>query len=240
MEGSDLEDSQVALMPERSDGVEEVDIQEVKVEEVQTEEFVFVKKPVYDFFKRVFDVICSFLALVVLSPVFLIVAIVIMIDDFGNPFFVQERIGKDSKPFKMYKFRSMRLNAEKELEELLKHNEYADVHFKMEHDPRITRVGRFIRRTSIDELPQLLNVLKGDMSIIGPRPFIPAEQEQLPADRLLVKPGLSCYWQIEDTTKMTNEDQLELDYKYIRERSFGTDIKIIFLTVGVVFRKKNC
>lgn len=199
----------------------------------------FEKKPVYDFFKRVFDVVCSSLALIVLSPLFLIVAITIMIDDFGNPFFVQERTGKDSKPFRMYKFRSMKINAENELDELMKFNEYSDVHFKMENDPRITKVGKFIRKTSIDELPQLINVIKGDMSIIGPRPFVPSEQEQLPADRLLVRPGLSCYWQITDTMKMTNEEQLELDYKYIRERSFATDIKMIFKTVGVIFGKKN-
>lgn len=205
----------------------------------EDEGIAFEEKPVYDFFKRVFDVVCSSLALIVLSPLFIVVSIAIMIDDFGNPFFVQERTGKDSKPFQMYKFRSMKNNAENELNELMKFNEYAEVHFKMENDPRITKVGKFIRKTSIDELPQLINVIKGDMSIIGPRPFVPSEQGQLPADRLLVRPGLSCYWQIADTAKMSNEEQLELDYKYIRERSFATDIKMIFRTVGVVFGKKN-
>lgn len=205
----------------------------------EDEGIAFEEKPVYDFFKRVFDVVCSSLALIVLSPLLLVVSIAIMIDDFGNPFFVQERTGKDSKPFQMYKFRSMKNNAENELNELMKFNEYAEVHFKMENDPRITKVGKFIRKTSIDELPQLINVIKGDMSIIGPRPFVPSEQGQLPADRLLVRPGLSCYWQIADTAKMSNEEQLELDYKYIRERSFATDIKMIFRTVGVVFGKKN-
>lgn len=199
----------------------------------------YTPKPVYDFFKRVFDVVCSLIALIVLSPLLLVTAIVIMADDFGNPFFVQERTGKNSKNFKMFKFRSMRLHAEKELDSLMKFNEYADVHFKMENDPRITKVGKFIRRTSIDELPQLINVIKGDMSIIGPRPFVPSEQEQLPADRLLVKPGLSCYWQIADTAKMSVEEQLELDYRYIRERSFLIDIKIIFRTIGVVLGHKN-
>lgn len=121
----------------------------------------------------------------------------------------------------------------------MKHNEYTDVQFKMENDPRITPVGRIIRKTSIDELPQLINILKGDMSIIGPRPFIRSEQEQLPSDRLMVKPGLSCYWQISDTAKMSSEEQLELDYRYIRERSFITDIKLIFMTVVVVFTGKN-
>lgn len=210
---------------------------EIISEGVNTAEFK--EKPVYDFFKRAFDIVCSLLALIVLSPVFLITIIAIVADDFGNPFFVQERIGKDNKPFRMYKFRSMRLNAEKELAELMKYNEYSDVHFKMDKDPRITRVGKIIRKISIDELPQLVNVLKGDMSIIGPRPFIRSEQEQLPSDRLVVKPGLSCYWQVTNTIKMSNEDQLELDYKYIRERSFLTDIKIIFLTVKTIFGGKN-
>lgn len=221
-------------------GLEATKIREEQ-EAVQGEDegIAFEEKPVYDFFKRVFDVVCSSLALIVLSPLFIVVSIAIMIDDFGNPFFVQERTGKDSKPFQMYKFRSMKNNAENELNELMKFNEYAEVHFKMENDPRITKVGKFIRKTSIDELPQLINVIKGDMSIIGPRPFVPSEQGQLPADRLLVRPGLSCYWQIADTAKMSNEEQLELDYKYIRERSFATDIKMIFRTIGVVFGKKN-
>lgn len=219
-----------------------VDTYEAVCETTEYEEAVcngFEEKQVYEVCKRVFDVICSLIALVVLSPLFLIVSAVIMIDDFGNPFFVQERTGKNGRKFKMYKFRSMRVNAEKELASLMKYNEYSDIHFKMHDDPRITKVGKFIRKTSIDELPQLINILKGDMSIVGPRPFIPSEQKQLPDDRLLVKPGLSCYWQIADTAKMTNEEQLELDYKYIRERSFATDIKIIFLTIGVVFGKKN-
>lgn len=211
----------------------------VQLQEKADIKIQFAEKPVYDFFKRAFDIVCSLLALVVLSPVLLIVALVIVANDFGNPFFVQERIGKDSKAFKMIKFRSMYKDAEQRKAELMKHNEYADVHFKMENDPRITPVGRIIRKTSIDELPQLINVLKGDMSIIGPRPFIRSEQEQLPSDRLLVKPGLSCYWQIANTAKMSNEEQLELDYRYIRERSFAADMKLIFKTVAVVFTGKN-
>ncbi len=221
--------------------MDNLSVQEVQVNKAaDTEEKInFVEKPIFDLAKRVFDIICSALALIILCPVILIVAVIIMINDFGNPFFIQERIGKDSKPFKMIKFRSMYKDADKHKSELMQHNEYAAVHFKMENDPRITKIGHFIRKTSIDELPQLINILKGDMSIIGPRPFIRSEQEQLPQDRLLVKPGLSCYWQISDTAKMTNEEQLELDYKYIRERSFWTDIKIIFLTVKVVFTGKN-
>lgn len=205
----------------------------------ENEESIFCEKPVYDHIKRLTDIICALLGLTVLSPLLLITACAIAAEDFGSPFFIQERIGLHGKAFKMIKFRSMHRNAESELRSLLPRNEYKSVHFKMGDDPRITRVGRIIRPVSIDELPQLINVLKGDMSVIGPRPFIAAEQEQLPCDRLSVKPGLSCYWQIANTTKMSSEEQLELDYKYIRERSFLTDIKIIFKTVAVVIRGKN-
>ena len=199
----------------------------------------YKSKPVYEFFKRAADIIISLLCLTVGLPVYIIIAAVIIIDDFGNPFFVQERVGKDGKIFKMIKFRTMYKDAERRKTELFEQNEYSDVHFKMENDPRITRVGKFLRKTSLDETPQAINILLGDMSIIGPRPFIRSEQEQLPADRLTVKPGLSCYWQVSDTAKMSNDEQLELDYKYIRERSVVTDIKIIFLTFKVVFTGKN-
>ncbi|MDE6593775.1 MAG: sugar transferase [Oscillospiraceae bacterium] len=217
--------------------MEAVDLTKQKA--AANEKSEFCEKPVYDHLKRLFDIICSLLAIIVLSPLLIITAIAITAEDFGNPFFIQERIGHNGKNFKMIKFRSMHLNAESELEPLLPRNEYRSIHFKMENDPRITKVGRLIRPVSIDELPQLFNVLMGDMSIIGPRPFIASEQEQLPDDRLFVKPGLSCYWQIANTTKMSSEEQLELDYRYIRERSFPTDIKIILKTIVVVFKGKN-
>ncbi len=199
----------------------------------------YKSKPVYGFFKRVTDIVLSFLGITVLLPFHILVMLVIVVDDWGNPFFVQNRVGKNGKVFKMVKFRTMYKNANEMKISLQEQNECSEVHFKMKNDPRLTRVGRFIRRTSIDELPQLLNVLKGDMSIIGPRPFVECEQEQLPSDRLLVKPGLSCYWQCTDTTKMPIQEQLELDYRYIRERSFITDIKIVFMTVAVVMGMKN-
>lgn len=208
----------------------------------ETASVVFTKKPVYDFVKRVFDIVCSLFALIVLSPVLLIVAVIIMIDDFGNPFFVQKRTGKDSKVFKMYKFRSMRLNAESERNSLLSQNEADGPIFKITEDPRITKFGKFIRKTSIDELPQLLNVLKGEMSIIGPRPLPTYEQEacnEYQQQRLLVKPGLSCYTALDKDAHDDFDRWIELDMKYIRERSFATDIKIIFKTVGVVLGSKN-
>ena len=200
---------------------------------------VLKKKPVYDFLKRFGDILISLVALTCGLPIFIIIAVVIMIDDFGNPFFVQERIGKDGKAFQMFKFRTMFMHADEMKVDLMEENEYDSVHFKMSNDPRITRVGKFLRKTSLDELPQILNVLLGHMTIIGPRPFVRSEQDQLPSDRLLVKPGLSCYWQITDTVKMSNEDQLELDYKYIRNRSIGTDIKLIIDTLKMILGAGN-
>ena len=200
---------------------------------------VLKKKPVYDFLKRFGDILISLVALTCGLPIFIIIAIVIMLDDFGNPFFMQERIGKDGKAFQMFKFRTMFMNADEMKVNLMEENEYDSVHFKMSNDPRITRVGKLLRKTSLDELPQILNVLLGHMTIIGPRPFVRSEQDQLPSDRLLVKPGLSCYWQITDTVKMSNEDQLELDYKYIRNRSIKVDLEIIWATDMSVIKGSN-
>lgn len=199
-----------------------------------------LEKPVYEKLKRIGDVFCSAAALAVLSPVLVLTAGFIVLDDFGSPFYTQTRIGKDGKPFKIYKFRSMYCDADARREELLKENEGSGATFKMKKDPRITRVGSIIRKTSIDELPQLLNILKGDMSIIGPRPFIPSEQENLPADRLSVMPGLSCYWQIGGKNELSLAEQIALDRKYIKERSLWTDVKIVFKTMMHVLTGKNC
>lgn len=201
---------------------------------------IYTPKPIFDFFKRVFDVFASLICIVVGLPVYLIIAAVIIIDDPGNPFFAQERVGLNGKHYMCLKWRSMYMDAEARKAELAQQNEYDSVHFKMANDPRITRVGHFLRKTSLDETAQFLNILFNDMSFIGPRPFVVKEQDQLPSDRLAVKPGLSCYWQITDTTKMSTEEQLELDYKYIRERSVSTDLSLIFKTIMVVFKGKNC
>lgn len=200
----------------------------------------YKEKRVYSFIKRAFDITASLLALIVLSPLFLIVMLLIFVTDPGNPFFVQQRVGKDGKIFNIYKFRSMHKDAEKRKKDLLIHNEADGPTFKIENDPRITKIGSFIRKTSIDELPQLVNILKGEMSVIGPRPFVPSEQEKLPDQRLLVKPGLSCYWQIGGKNSLTVEEQLELDFKYIEDRSVATDLKIIFKTFAIVLRNDNC
>lgn len=200
---------------------------------------VYANKTVYHIIKRVLDVICSIVALIILSPLLLITAIAIFIDDPGPVLFKQIRIGKDNKPFKIFKFRSMKKNADALKAELMKQNEDKGANFKMDHDPRVTRVGQLIRKTSIDELPQLVNILKGDMAVIGPRPFIEEEQKNLPSDRLLVKPGLSCYWQIGGKNSLPLPEQIELDRKYIREESVFVDAKIVMKTMLLVFTRKN-
>jgi len=197
------------------------------------------KKPVYSFFKRFFDVVIAVLGLIVLFVPLLIVGLIIVIDSPGaSPIFVQKRVGKDGREFKLYKFRSMVPNADKLLETLLDKNEMEGPAFKIKDDPRITRVGRFIRKCSIDELPQLWNVIKGDMSLVGPRPPLPREVEQYTEGqhmRLAVIPGITCYWQVQpQRNSLSFEEWLELDLKYIKKRSFWTDIVILFKTIGAV------
>jgi len=200
---------------------------------------VLESKRVYWFFRRLQDIVFSSLALVVLSPLLLLTAAAIVLDDpKGGPIFKQIRVGRDGKEFCLYKFRSMCVDAEAKLASLLAQNEMDGPVFKIAEDPRVTRVGRLIRRVNIDELPQLVNILKGDMSIVGPRPALPREVAQygdFERQRLLVQPGLTCYWQVQPQRNKVNFHQwMELDIKYIRERSFWTDWRIIFRTVGVV------
>lgn len=200
-------------------------------------------KPVYDVCKRIFDLVMSVFALIVLSPVFLITAIAIKREDGGTVFFKQTRLTKGGKEFGMYKFRSMCPDAEQKLESLLDQNEMDGPAFKIEDDPRITKVGRFIRKTSIDELPQLFNIIAGDMSIIGPRPPLPREVEQYTPyqmHRLDVKTGLACYHECQGRSEDKNFDKwVESDLKYIRERSMLTDIKVILMTIQVVLTGKG-
>ena len=198
------------------------------------------RKPFYDFIKRAFDIFVALMCLTVGLPVYLIMILAIIIDDPGNPFFVQERVGLNGRTFRMVKLRTMYKDAEKMKTELMGENEYDCVHFKMKNDPRITRVGRFLRATSLDETAQAINILLNHMSVVGPRAYIRSEQQNLPDDRLQVKPGLTCYWQITDTTQMSYDNQLELDYKYIRERGIRTDLKLIWKTICTVLGAKNC
>ena len=200
-------------------------------------------KPGYEICKRIFDVLMSALALIILSPLFLITAVAVWLQDGGKPIYSQIRLTKGGKEFRMYKFRSMRVDAEALLDELMDQNEMTGPAFKMKDDPRITPVGRFIRKTSIDELPQLINIIKGDMSIIGPRPPLPREVAQYTEyqkHRLDVKTGLACYHECMGRSDSNDFDEwVESDLKYIRERSFLTDLKVIFLTIKVVITGKG-
>ncbi|WP_270772559.1 sugar transferase [Intestinibacter bartlettii] len=197
----------------------------------------------YLFIKRSIDIICSLAGIIVLSPVFLIVAVLIKIEDpKGSIFFCQERNGQHPNTFKMYKFRSMVHNAEELLKDLQHKNEQTGPAFKMADDPRITKVGKFIRKTSLDELPQLFNVLKGDMSLVGPRPPIPREvREYNPyqMQRLLVKPGLTCIWQVSGRNNIGFDEWVDMDLEYIKTRNLLLDIKLILKTVKVLFGDSN-
>lgn len=203
-------------------------------------EEVLRKKKSYWHFRRTQDILLSGLALLVLWPVIAIFALIIWIESPGaSPIFVQDRVGYNGKVFRFYKLRSMIPNAEAKLVELLNKNEMEGPAFKIKEDPRITKVGRIIRKTSIDELPQLWNILKGDMSIVGPRPPLPrevAQYDEYQMQRLYITPGLTCYWQIQPhRNDLSFDEWVELDLKYMQERSFGTDWKIILGTFAAVF-----
>jgi exopolysaccharide biosynthesis polyprenyl glycosylphosphotransferase len=194
-------------------------------------------------FKRAIDITGSLVGLILLSPMFVIVAILIKLEDpKGSVLFYQTRIGKNEKPFRMYKFRSMVSNAEEKLKELLVHNEIEGAMFKMKNDPRITKIGKFIRKTSIDELPQLINVLRGEMSLVGPRPPLVrevAEYTDYDKLRLTVKPGCTGLWQVSGRNELSFKEMVELDLKYIQNRSIGFDLKIIFKTFKVLLGAKD-
>ena len=192
--------------------------------------------------RRAQDIVFSLLALILLAPLALLISLAIVLDSPGDgAIFRQRRVGRDGKLFWLYKFRTMCPDAEEQLNELLSQNQMDGPVFKIKGDPRITRVGRFLRKTSLDELPQLLNVLQGEMSIVGPRPALPREVElysDYQRQRLYVTPGLSCYWQIAPhRNEMSFDEWVALDLKYIQERSFWVDWKIIFLTVRAMLMK---
>lgn len=191
--------------------------------------------------KRCFDLCCASIALVVLSPVILLTMLAIFVEDpHSSPIFIQDRVGRKGKIFKFYKLRSMYTGAEKRLDELLAQNEFNGKAFKIKDDPRITRVGRFIRNSSIDELAQLVNIVKGDMSIVGPRPPLPREYEtydEYEKQRVIVTPGLTCFWQVYPKRHdISFDDWVALDVKYIEERSAWVDLKLIAKTMLTVFK----
>ena len=208
----------------------------------QKEEIVNDTK-IYLILKRFMDIVGATIGLILTSPIMLIVALLIKLEDPKGPImFTQERNGQYPKTFKMYKFRSMYVDAEERLQELMHLNEQSGPAFKMKDDPRITKVGKFIRKTSLDELPQLINVLKGEMSIVGPRPAIPREVKlynDYQMQRLLVKPGLTCIWQVSGRNNIGFEEWVELDIEYIKTRSLWLDIKLIFKTIPTLLGDEN-
>lgn len=199
------------------------------------------KKPVYGFFKRVVDIFGSLFLIIVLSWLLLILAVLVKCTSKGPILYVSKRVGKDGKLFNFYKFRSMRVGADKELDSLLAQNETGGITFKMKDDPRVTKFGKFIRKTSLDELPQLFNILNGSMSFVGPRPALPREVGQYndyQKQRLLVKQGLTCIWQCSGRSTTTFDEQIEMDLEYIQKRGFFFDIWILIKTFfAVIFGK---
>jgi exopolysaccharide biosynthesis polyprenyl glycosylphosphotransferase len=193
--------------------------------------------------KRIFDITASGLLLLLLGPLFALIAILVKIEDGGPMFFLQTRVGQFGREFKMYKIRSMCLDAEQRLKEILEKNHHKEgVTFKLKDDPRITRVGKWLRKFSLDELPQLYNVLIGDMSLVGPRPPLPREVSKYSLAhrrRLAVKPGITCIWQISGRAEIDFSGQVQLDVDYIESQDFWVDFKILARTVPAVLSGKG-
>ncbi len=193
----------------------------------------------YNVIKRAFDITASLLALIILSPVFLVLAILIKLDSPGPVLYVSDRVGLYGKVFKFYKFRSMRTDADEIYNELLETNETGGPTFKMKDDPRVTKIGKFIRKYSLDELPQFYNILKGDMSFVGPRSPLVREVElydKRAMRRLNVVGGLTCYWQYRGRSSIDFEGMVNLDLQYIKDRGILTDLKILFRTIPAVLK----
>lgn len=222
--------------------------QEQVLEEVLVDEWYDTEKekPIFFFIKRCIDIILSLLGLIILSPVFLLIAILIKKEDHGNVFYKHKRIGHMNKDIYIYKFRSM-TNKYKTFDEFYQtlsdeQKQEWDENFKLENDPRITKIGKFIRKTSLDELPQIINILKGDMSIIGPRPVVNDEVEKYgnqKAKFLSIKPGLTGYWAANGRSATTYEDRIKLELYYIDHCSLLLDIKIFFKTILSVLKKEG-
>lgn len=209
--------------------------------ETNFSDFKFKKKYIYSFFKRFFDILLSFLGIILLSWLFLILAILVKLTSKGPVFYVSERIGKNQKPFKIYKFRSMKDGADKEFDSLLAKSDREGT-FKMKNDPRITKFGKFLRRTSLDELPQLFNVLNGSMSLVGPRPVVQRELDIMTEEqkmRFLVRQGVTCIWQVSGRADTSFDEQLELDLKYLKKRGFFYDIWLLIRTIPAVICHKG-
>lgn len=200
------------------------------------------KRKIYYFLKRIFDILLSTVGLIISSVIFLLVTIAIKREDNGPVIYKQRRVGKNGKEFDMYKFRSMCVDADEKLAALKEQNEVEGAMFKIKDDPRITKVGKFIRKTSIDELPQLYNVLRGDMSIVGPRPPLPsevAEYTEYDMQRLWVIPGCTGLWQATVRNTVGFDEMVQLDLEYIQKSSLWYDFYIILLTVKMLISPKG-
>ena len=214
----------------------------IVMEKIQVNPAKVHGRPIYHALKRFFDIVARAIGLIMLSPLFLFLIIKIKHEDGGPAFYSQERIGKNEKPFKMWKFRSMIVNADKMVEQLEEQNEIDGAMFKIKDDPRVTKIGHVIRKYSLDELPQLWNVLKGDMSLVGPRPPLPMEVEDYtPYDklRLTVTPGCTGLWQVTKRNDADFDEMVELDLEYINNSSLWFDFKILLKTVGVVIHPNS-
>ena len=206
------------------------------------EKIVLKKKPIYSFLKRFGDILGSLLIIILFSWLYLILAILVKCTSKGPIIYKSQRVGKDGKLFTFYKFRSMRVGADQELDSLLDQNETGGITFKIKNDPRITKFGKFLRKTSLDELPQIFNILNGSMSFVGPRPALPREVEQYndyQRQRLLVKQGLTCIWQCSGRSNTTFDEQIEMDLEYIKKRGFFFDIWLMIKTFFAVITGKG-
>lgn len=217
--------------------IEEIDVLESKEKSA-------LSKVCYQFTKRSFDIVCSLLGCLVLLPIALVVKVMYMISgDFNSIFYTQKRIGKDGKEFNFYKFRTMVPNADEVLKKLLKQKKYKkqwESHHKIDNDPRITKIGKILRKTSLDELPQLINVLKSDMSLIGPRPLVPGELDEHKGNHKIyesVKPGITGWWASHGRSALTYQERLKLEYYYVQNQSLKLDIKCMFATIMAVLKK---
>lgn len=194
---------------------------------------------IYHGMKRLFDIVAATCGIVILSPLMIIIAILIKSEDHGPVFYKQVRVGKNGKTFKMYKFRSMFVNADKMLDGLKEQNDVDGPMFKMKKDPRVTKIGRFIRKHSLDELPQFLNVVRGDMSLVGPRPALPsevAEYNEYDKQRLLVIPGCTGLWQATERNEVGFNEMVQLDIEYIQKSNLFFDFWIIWKTIEIIIK----
>ena len=201
----------------------------------------------YRFIKRLFDIVCGLIGLICLIPLTILVKIIsVCSGDHKSIFYTQKRIGKNGREFKLYKFRSMVPNADEILEQTLKMDKVRAEEWKkyqkFEHDPRITKIGNILRKTSLDEVPQFINILKGDMSMIGPRPLVPGELDLHDGNHEIyesVRPGITGWWACNGRSATTYAERLELEYYYVKNKSLWLDIKCVFKTISAVLTKKG-